>query len=73
MKRIVPYIIGILLALPLAVLVTFFSSPFWKWFEARTGIESYGHSGPADWCFAATFAVMILIFVVWQMARPRGQ
>ncbi|HKO14193.1 MAG TPA: hypothetical protein VJV22_19650 [Acidobacteriaceae bacterium] len=26
--------------------------PFWGWFEKTTGIESLGHSGPADWVFA---------------------
>ncbi len=39
---------------------------FWGWFEARTGIESLGHSGPAGWvyifcwalCAAAGFAIV---------------
>jgi hypothetical protein len=41
------------LALPVSVVTTFLLSPFWSWLEASTGIESIGHSGPADWCYLA--------------------
>jgi hypothetical protein len=34
--------------------------PFWGWFEKTTGIESLGHSGPADWVFEFMFGVCIL-------------
>lgn len=37
---------------------------FWGWFEARTGIESLGHSGPADWVFEFLFALCFIIFFI---------
>ncbi len=54
-----------LLAAPLAffggALLAILTSRFWGWFEAKTGIESLGHSGPADWvfffCWGFTFVV----------------
>ena len=45
-------------ALPAAMVVTFLLSPFWRRLEATSGIESMGHSGPADWCFAVVYAVI---------------
>lgn len=35
--------------------------PFWSWWEATTGWESVGHSGPADWCYLATWAVLLAV------------
>ena len=40
------------------------TSPFWGWFEEKTGIESLGHSGPADWVFEFIFALCFLFFFV---------
>jgi len=41
------------------------TSPFWGWFEERTGIESLGHSGPADWVFTMLIGLAaVLIFGV---------
>lgn len=37
------------------------SSPFWGWFEARTGIESLGHSGPADWVFTTLIGLAAVV------------
>jgi hypothetical protein len=37
------------------------SSPFWGWFEARTGIESLGHSGPADWVFTTLIGLAVVV------------
>jgi hypothetical protein len=68
MKRVVPYIVWMVLAVPATLVVTFLCSPFWNWFESTTGIESFGHSGPADWCFTATYAILLLAFVVWRFA-----
>ena len=45
----------VLLSLPVSVLVTLLLLPLWRWLEQHVGIESVGHSGPAEWCFAATF------------------
>jgi hypothetical protein len=48
------------------------TAPFWGWFEAKTGIESLGHSGPADWVFAFIFALCFMFFFVvleWAFRR----
>jgi hypothetical protein len=58
MKRVVPYVLWFVLAIPLTFVVTFICSPFW--FETKTGIESFGHSGPSDWCFLFTYGVLVL-------------
>ena len=49
------------IALPLAVLITFVLFPFWSWLEKTWGIESVGHSGPAEWCFIASFGFIAAI------------
>jgi hypothetical protein len=56
----------VVLAVPAAVVLTFMLSPFWNWFEARFGIESIGHSGPANWCFGVVFIVTLCFgFGTW--------
>ncbi len=44
--------------LPGTALLTLLLTPLWAWVESRTGIESLGHLGPADWCFVATGAAL---------------
>ena len=41
-----------------SVAVTVLLFPFWSWFEAFTGIESLGHSGPANWCYVLMFVII---------------
>ena len=66
MRRAIAIILILLLAIPLAAVVTFVLSPFWNWFEARSGIESIGHSGPAGWCFGAVFVITLCLgFGMW--------
>jgi hypothetical protein len=48
----------LILSLPVAVLVTLWLTPLWTWIEATYRIESIGHSGPADWCFEAVYAIL---------------
>lgn len=48
-------------ALPLSAMMTLALLPLWRVVEERYGIESVGHSGPADWCF-------ILIYALWLTA-----
>jgi hypothetical protein len=53
----------------LSVVTAILTARFWGWFEARTGIESLGHSGPADW-------VYMFLWVAWTAVllaatRPR--
>jgi len=48
----------LLLCLPLSLIATFFLLPFWSWLEANYGVESVGHSGPAEWCYVTVYLVM---------------
>ena len=48
----------ILIAVPFSLLATILLLPFWSWFEATTGIETVGHSGPAEWCYAVVFLII---------------
>jgi hypothetical protein len=61
LKRLLSLTIVALVSLPLALILTFLLFPFWNWFETITGIESMGHSGPANWCFVATFGVVLTL------------
>jgi len=63
-------VIAAVVSLPVAVLTTLLCFPFWRWFEETTGIESYGHSGPADWCYLLTYCLLLLIAAVL-ILRPR--
>jgi hypothetical protein len=54
-------------AAPLSFATTLLLLPVWREIERRWGMESVGHSGPADWCFE-------LVFVAWfgvLLALPR--
>jgi hypothetical protein len=44
--------------LPAAFILTFLLMPLWSWIEATYKIESVGHSGPAEWCFWAVYALL---------------
>jgi len=61
----------ILIAAPLSILITLLLLPFWSWLEAATGIESIGHSGPAAWCYAAIFLIMVVSALLPLMALLR--
>jgi hypothetical protein len=50
----------LLISMPPAFMVTLALTPLWSYIEARYGIESVGHSGPADWCFELTYVVVVL-------------
>ena len=43
----------VVVCFPVSFVFTFLLTPLWSWMEATYGIESIGHSGPADWCFWA--------------------
>jgi hypothetical protein len=54
--------LGILLASgPLGVVVTLALLPLWRWLEGSYGIESVGHSGPAEWCYVVSFLGCVLV------------
>ena len=65
--------VSILLAsVPLSVALTLTMLPLWRWIEERYRIESIGHSGPSDWCFAATFAACVVAMGGLYIASLRG-
>lgn len=51
----------VLLGLPVTFFVTIALLPLWSAIERRYGIESVGHSGPADWCFWTVFVVYLAV------------
>ena len=63
----------ILLCAPLSIVATILLFPFWSWFEAKTGIESVGHSGPADWCYVAAFLISVAIAALALIGWRRGE
>ena len=56
---------------PLSALLTLAALPLWRWIEARTGIESIGHSGPAGWCWLATLVLCLALALacLWRVDR----
>ncbi len=48
----------ILISAPLSIVATILLFPFWSWLEAASGIESVGHSGPAEWCYMVVFLIV---------------
>jgi len=60
-------VIGVAIILaPVAAIVTILILPLWSWIEATFGIESIGHSGPAEWCYLATYAVCLcIVMTLW--------
>jgi hypothetical protein len=66
--------LAILLAtMPPAFILTIALLPLWSRIEARYGIESVGHSGPADWCFELTYVVVVLIVAGVAIAFQRSK
>lgn len=59
-------IVFALINLPVAFILTLAIFPVWRWFEEISGIESFGHSGPVEWCFIATYSLCLLVAVVWK-------
>ncbi|MGN6151846.1 MAG: hypothetical protein ACTHOH_07525 [Lysobacteraceae bacterium] len=61
MRPIRPLIVVVMIlmaAAPFAFVVAAVLSPLWSWIEAATGLESMGHSGPAAWCYCATWVAL---------------
>ncbi len=70
-KQVVLCVIWALLAVPLALILTFMLSPFWNWFEAVSGIESLGHSGPSEWCYIVIYITLVSVFAIYYRTRKR--
>ncbi len=57
---------------PVAVTVTLLIAPFWSWFERRSGMEAYGHSGPSEWCYLVAYCLLVcLCTAFWSRANRR--
>ena len=70
------YLIGaglLIAALPVAAILTIFFLPLWSWIEARFAIEAVGHSGPADWCYLLTYAVLVSALGAFALFRWRAR
>lgn len=63
----------IIIAVPLSIVVTIVLSPFWSWFEASTGIESLGHSGPAEWCYLVILLILVAAITGTYLIYQRGK
>jgi hypothetical protein len=77
MRRTIKYLLlaalVLLVLMPVAFAVTFLLYPFWSWIEASYGIESVGHSGPADWCFWLVYGLLVFAgtTLLWLIVRHR--
>ena len=63
---------AVLISAPLSIVITILLFPLWSWFEASTGIETVGHSGPAEWCYAVVFLILATGAVLILLSRRRG-
>jgi len=49
----------LIITMPVAIIITIITHSFWLWFEKTTGFESYGHSGPAEWCYWFVYFILL--------------
>jgi hypothetical protein len=61
MRRTLLFIGLAILAAPIALVLAFLLVPLWSWLESAHGIESVGHSGPAQWCYVASYAFVVIV------------
>ena len=65
LKHKVAIVLGMVaILLPLSWVFTFMIFPFCRFLDTQTGIESFGHSGPAEWCFWLDCALMVALFLM---------
>lgn len=70
MKTVGLGLVILVVALPLAFLITMITFPFWCWFETVSGIESFGQSGPSQWCYWVVYALLVWCAgFVWCLRR----
>ena len=72
MRTILLSVIALVVTAPLSIIVTVVLFPFWSWLESSSGIESVGHSGPADWCYFFVFAVLLTVLAATLMLKIRS-
>ena len=44
---------------PISFFATILLLPVWRAIEAYLGVEAIGHSGPAQWCFALVYLLLL--------------
>ena len=72
-RSLIVVVMILMAAAPFAFVAAAVLSPLWSWIEAATGLESMGHSGPATWCYLATWgALSALGLLLWRTAA-RGR
>ena len=65
-------ILLLVICFPIAVVLTIATSPLWSWVESRFKVEAYGHSGPAEWCYLATYVGLVTsVVVIWSTVRAK--
>lgn len=52
-------LIILVITMPVTIIIVIITHPFWLWFEKTSGIESYGHSGPAEWCYWFVYFILL--------------
>ena len=64
-------LVALIVSLPIAFFTTILLIPLWSWIEAKYGIESIGHSGPAGWCYATVYTTFVLLSAgfLWLVTR----
>ena len=58
LQTLVLMVVVVLICAPVSLVVTLILIPFWRWLESHTGLESIGHSGPAEWCYLSVFILV---------------
>ena len=72
MRNILLSVIALVVTAPLSIIITVALFPFWSWLESSSGIESVGHSGPADWCYLFMFVVLLTVLAATLMLKTRS-
>jgi hypothetical protein len=73
LRAVISVMLVLLISAPISIVVTLLLTPLWRWIEASSGFESIGHSGPAEWCYLAVFALVVLgsLLVLWMLQGRR--
>ncbi len=71
LKSVLYWIVILIISLPLAGILTLALVPFWRWLEANTGMEAIGHSGPAEWCYALVYGLLLVLIGLCKSGRAK--
>lgn len=63
-RRLVVFVLVLLMTVPAAIVTTILAIPFFSWIESRFGIEAVGHSGPAEWCYLSVYVTLLAAFTL---------